>query len=216
MAEEADFFDAMRGEGFDFCDDFACGAGIFVAAHGWDDAIAAAIIASDEDGDVCLESHFFAVLEGVGVESAWDCIFAEFEDVFAFFCRAVSLDAFDEARDLPEGAWADGEVEARQFFEDVIAEAFDGASHEADHFARGDEVACFADGFLFGLLANGAGVDNDELGRLFVGHLFMPRGNQECFHGFGVADVHLTAIGMDEKFHERILYHIAGHYARAF
>ena len=55
LAEEADLLHAARGEAAHLLDHLLRGTRILVAAHVRDDAVAAAVVAAEEDGDVALD-----------------------------------------------------------------------------------------------------------------------------------------------------------------
>ena len=125
LPQEAHFLDAAFRERGDFGDDFARGAGVFVAADVWHDAVAAAVVASKEDSDERLPSAFDMRGEAVRHE-----VFAKLYPRKAPF--------LDDARNEPERAWADGEVKFREALEDISAHSLDGTAHEPRELLRSD------------------------------------------------------------------------------
>ena len=178
----------MGGERTHFGDDFTRRARILVPAHVGDDAVAAAIVAPDKNGNERLETavcmrgkrlahHVLTKLE------PWEPPVGEY--------------LWDE----PEGARANGEIKLRELLEDISAETLYGAPHKPRQLLCGDEVPRLADGLLLGLLPDGATVDDDKLRVVFANRLFVPCGKKQRFDGFRVADVHLAAVRMDVKLH---------------
>ena len=102
------------------------------------------------------------------------------------------------------GAGADGEGEPGDEAEDVGAEAVGHAAGEADDergavAAGGAEHAELADRLLLGLLADGAGVDEDDVRLVLRRGLGEARGAEPARQEVRVADVHLAAVGMDRE-----------------
>ena len=104
-------------------------------------------------------------------------------------------------RNLQEFAGRDSEIQLRKLLEQRIPKPLHRAAHHADDLAVGNQVPRLADRLLFRLLPYGAAVDDDELRLRLSRDLLVPRLNKQRLDRFRVADVHLTAVGMDQKLH---------------
>ena len=65
----------------------------------------------------------------------------------------------------------------------------------------GRRLKTSAPGLLLGLLADGATVDEDEVGRVLRRDLLMAGRDEQRRDRLRVAHVHLAAVGVDEKLH---------------
>lgn len=110
---------------------------------------------------------------------------------------------FDEAGDFGDLGGSDDEVDMGVAAADFVGADLGHASGDADDHVgagvfEGDEFAEEGEGFVFGLFADGAGVEKDDLGGapvegFFEAHVFQVEG-----HLLAVLFVHLAAPGLDE------------------
>jgi hypothetical protein len=119
---------------------------------------------------------------------------------------AAGLELGDEVvevvGDVVEFLGADDEVEVGEGVEEFGAAVLGHAAEDADEEARvaafaAEEVAGFAEGFLFGEVADGAGVEEDDVGVGFVGDDGVAAEAEHGGDGLGVAGVHLAAVGFE-------------------
>ena len=120
---------------------------------------------------------------------------------------AVGADRLDQRHQRVQLPGAQNKIEVRQLPEKFISEPLGHTSHRADHqigIPRLEllHVADFADRLAFGLFADAAGVEKQDVRLLFGIHHPVARGDQHSGQRLGVALVHLTAVGFDEDLHE--------------
>lgn len=104
--------------------------------------------------------------------------------------------------DLVKLLRADDEVDIGELVEERGAAVLRHAAEDAEDkvgllLFAGLEVAGFADGFLLGGVADGAGVEEEDVAVVFVGDDAITAGTQHSRDGFAVALVHLAAVGFD-------------------
>ena len=210
LPEQAHLLHAARGEGAHLGHHLAGGAGVLVPAHVGDDAVAAAVVAAEQDGHVALERNAAAVRVHARRHLV---VVGQLEDA-----RLASAAALHEARDHAEPARPHGEVEAGQGLEDGGPHPLDGAAHEADHLHAaaglalppapllgGDEVAALAHGLALGHIAHGAGVHDHEVRVGLVLDADVPRRRQQGLDGLAIAHVHLATVGMQVEIHASMI-----------
>jgi hypothetical protein len=121
--------------------------------------------------------------------------------------RAVGAELGDEVievvGDVVEFLGADDEVEVGEGVEEFGAAVLGHAAEDADEETRvaalaAEEVAGFAEGLLLGEVADGAGVEEDDVGVGFVFDNGVAALAQHGSDGLGVAGVHLAAVGLEE------------------
>ena len=177
-----------------------------MAAGGGDDAVGAVFVAAADDADEGLE---FGAVRGVGADEVvgdgggWG--------VFEGMLLAAGFDGgFEEGGELMELGWAAEEVDLFHAVEERFAVAFGHAAQDADDevgilFFAGFEFAYSRPDFLFGFVADGAGVVEDDVGGFDVGGEVVAVGAELGFDEFGVEDVHLAAEGFDVDFFHGIV-----------
>ncbi len=121
--------------------------------------------------------------------------------------RALSLEGGDDVfkvfGDAVKFLGADDEVEVGQAVEQVGAAVLGHTAHHADDevglspFAGGD-MAGFTDGFLLGLFAHAAGIQEDDVGVGLALDDAVPLSAEHGGDGFRISFVHLAAVGLDE------------------
>jgi transposase-like protein len=97
---------------------------------------------------------------------------------------------------------ADDEVDVGRGFEEGFAARLRHAAEVAEHevrafFAELAEHAHFADRFLLRHVADAAGVEQDDIGVRFVGDHAVAAFGEHFRNLFGIALVHLAAVGLD-------------------
>ena len=120
---------------------------------------------------------------------------------------------FHKARHKPHPTRPHREIEMRKELEDVRAQPFYRASHQADDanlriggqtttaLLGGNQVAALADSLALSHVTHGAGVDDHQFRIGLVGGADMSRRFQQGRNGLAVAYVHLAAVGMDVESH---------------
>ncbi len=109
----------------------------------------------------------------------------------------------DVAAGFVEFLRADDQVDVGQFVEDRRAPALGHAAEKTDHLVLAlvfpaAERFHLADRLLLGHIAHRAGVEQDDIGAFFALHQLVAPAGQVAGDLFGVAHVHLAAIGFDE------------------
>ena len=97
---------------------------------------------------------------------------------------------------------ADDQVQMRQFRKQLLAAGLGHAAHEAIDDMRtpavfGPQHAHFSEGFLLRLIAHRAGVDQNGVGLGLVGGHRVTAFDEHPHDLFGVALIHLAAVGSD-------------------
>ena len=142
------------------------------------------------------------VLEAVFVLGVAD-VGAAPEGFGGWVAEAAAQEAVAELVDVVVLAGAGDDVKPRDDAEEILAAALAHAAHEAVDYPgfgvrAGAEEAHFALGFEFGFFADGAGVDEDDVGGVFIFGEFVASCQEHAGDLFGVAFVHLAAVGFDE------------------
>ena len=118
----------------------------------------------------------------------------------------VGPDRFDQRDQRMQLPGAEHEVEVGQLFQEVVAEPLRHAAHRADDqfgmlclelFHKAD----LADRLALGLLTDAACVEEQYVGLFFGVDHRVSRFHQHPGERFGVAFVHLAAVGFDKDFH---------------
>jgi len=120
---------------------------------------------------------------------------------------AVGADRFDQWHQRVKLAGAEHEIEMRQLVQEFVAEPLRHAAERADDevgVARLEllHITDLALGLALGLLADAAGVEEQNVRRLLGVDHGMARLDQHSGQRFGVALVHLAAVGFDMDLHE--------------
>ena len=101
---------------------------------------------------------------------------------------------------------AEHEIEVGQLFEQLVAEPLGHAAERTDHqigTARLEflHVADLAFGLAFGLFADTAGVEEENIRLLLVFDDRVAGFDQHSGERFGIALIHLASVGFEEYFH---------------
>ena len=197
LAEQGDLAHAVADERVDFGEDFACRPAVFGAPHIRHDAIGATSVAAEQDRHKRGKPGI-----GVGFDNIGHLV-----EVGRFEQPAFSgEDAGEQARDCARAARADREIKARHAREDPGAQPLRHAAHEAHAPVRpvafaGAEQPELAERFVLGFGSHAAGIDHDQVSILFALDRRVAGGLKQGGDRFGIADVHLASVGVENKAH---------------
>ena len=127
LSEKGDLADATGCEAGDFLDDLLRGAAVFGPAGVGNDAVRAAAVAAEKNGD-----------EGgkVGVKMTVGNVVVGNLGGHKALSVTTGRDVGNNGRDEARCAATDGEVERRHLFEDLFAHALGHAAHDPDDASR--------------------------------------------------------------------------------
>ncbi len=189
LAQQHDLVDALRDDLVRLAHDLGELAAPLGTARGGHDAIRAAVVAAALDRDPGLHAP----------EAARAEVLVVLLEVEVGRAEALAVaGAVDQRRQHAVGVGSDDELDAGVGREESGAEALGHAAGDAED-GTGLEVATqlaeAADDALFGVLADGAGVDEHDVGADRGVLRDVAFGLQLAVHQLGVADVHLAAVG---------------------
>ncbi len=192
LPQEGDFLEALGGELFDFGANGLGGAGLFDAAHTGDDAVGAAFVAAVDDidpgGDGAVAAGLGDVFEDMDGFGGDDLV--ALEDAFEEILEAVGVLGSHDQIDFGDAA--------QEGFAFLLGDAacYDDRDVGVLLFAFGLASEVGVD-LLFGVVADGAGVVEDDVGGEGVFFPAHAHGFEDARHAFGVGFVHLAAEGGD-------------------
>ena len=201
LAEQRDFSNALRNELATLGHDLGDAAAAFFAARVGHDAEGAVLIAALHDADE--RGHGFIL--GVAVEQMFlDRAFATL-----FFCGINNLVAFalknfiEVFRCAMKLLRAEYEVNIRQAINQFLAATLRHAAHESEddvgailaYLSR--DVLHLVDGFLLGVIAHAASVEQHHIRDVFGRGECVALGDELSGDGFAVALVHLATVSFD-------------------
>gem|GEM_PF-6820013 len=193
LAEELDLGEAGLGDALGFGEDGGAGAAALLASGVRDDAVAAELVASFDDGDVAAvgigAGGEFGVegLVGLAVVKAGDAGLSGFE-------------AGEHVGEVAVGGRSGDDRDVRGAVEDLLAFLLGDAADDGETLAFAVELFVLVEAvedFLLSLVADGAGVVEDEAGVGLVGGLGVALVEEGADDFFGVVGVHLAAKGFD-------------------
>ena len=202
----------MRREMADFAHDIGDGASAFLAARIRNDAERATHVAALHDGN---EGAGFVRLRNVVADGVLRAFLLGRVAHAGTAQRVGGIIHAGFQPPLEDGVHilenlvvflrADDDIQIRQGFEKLLAARLRHAAHEAvnDVFpvaALVDQVAHLAERLLLRLIPNGASVDEHGVGLVFVSGDRVAAFGEHFSDLFGVALVHLAAVGFDVNF----------------
>ena len=191
LAEEDDFCQSLGNHLVRFTHDVVQSAAAFRAPGVWHDAVGAAVVAAALHRNPRLHA-----LEATRLEVL--VVLLEIEvgrREFLAFARA-----FEQFRQRAVGVRPDHKRHARVALEESRTEPLRHASRHAEDGVSLHEAPQLpepADDALFGVLANGARVDENHVRPFRCMKHFIANGRQLAEDELGVADVHLATVGFD-------------------
>ena len=192
LAEEGQFFVALVDEFFTLLDDAFRGTRDLLASGVRDDAVGAEFIAAPNDRYIGFDFV---------VPFCDEIIEIFFKSVVRFQDLLFSVKDFvDRMSQIGDVIGSDDEIEVREFSKQGIFFCLGHAPCDPDDglfFLRAPELSELAHDFPFGEIADGAGIEDEEVGRFFVWSWGKAPFFEETRHDFGVELIHLTAIGPD-------------------
>lgn len=208
LSKKGDFLITLRNKLAALGDDLFDGTAAFLAAGKGDDAEGAVLVAALHDADKAGDllagmAVYLAVAQAGKVDVFLDRAFAA---LFRLDIDDRIAPASEQVIHVIGGAMkflrADDEIDTGSAEEFVTARLSHAAEITENRvgpalFGLVGEFLHFADGFLLGLVADAAGVEEHDIGFLFGRSKRIAFGDELGGDGFGVALVHLTAIGFD-------------------
>ena len=197
LAEQVHLAHALGGELGHFHQDVVEGAADFLAAGIGHHAVRAVLRAAFHDGDE--RSGPFGAGLGQAVE------FLDLGEADVHLRLAGAAAGVDQLRQTVQGLRTEDEVHIRRARDDGSAFLRGHAAADADHHAFlmlfvALPAAELAEDFFLRLLADRAGVDQDDVGLAFIeGEFQAVRSLEHVGHLGRVVLVHLAAVGLDEK-----------------
>ena len=201
LAQQRDFSNALRDELATFCHDLGDAAATFFTTRVGHDAERAVLIAALHDADE--RGHGFIL--GVAVEQMFlDRAFAALflcgiNDLVAFTLENF-VEVFGCAMKLLR---AENEVNVRQTINQFLAATLRHATHEAEDDVgsalaeRARDVLHPADGFLLGVVAHAASIEQHHIRDVFGRGEGVALGDELSGDGFAIALVHLATVSFD-------------------
>ena len=192
LAEQDDFFYAARGQRRDFANHRIGGDAAFASAHVWNHAKGAELVAPAHRGNVRANAVLMLGRDvGVGLGS-----------VERDIDRGIEAGAPDQLGQAAIAVGSGDEVEPGRLFDDRSAIVLRHASEQTEPYSRpaaleAGQLAEPLEHALFGVLADSAGVEQDDVG------VFSLLGAPEAGlthhgpHGLRVRDIHLASVGLD-------------------
>ncbi len=197
LAQKLDFGVAHGREFARFLEDAGAGAAALGSARERDHAVGAAFVAAFDDGDV----------GAVGIVAAREGSFESFFGVEAQAGDAAvaRFELHQHLRELGVAGRSGHQADVRGALEDALAFLLRDAAEDAEDFAFAVfllELLQAVEDFLFGLVADAAGVVEDQVGLLGFFDLGVAFREQRADHFFGIVRVHLAAERLDvERLH---------------
>lgn len=209
LTEEGDFGDALIDQQLGFFNDIERVAALFRATGGRDHAIGAELVAAHHDayeGLVGAHAHglfadrveFFEALDDFEFRATVSGLAHGHLGLF------LSSGFFEEFRNFGELAGTDHDIDKRGTFEDFVLILLGHTAEDTD----GDVWASLFDlfdtsesgiDFIFSVLADGAGVEQDGIREERIGGQFIALGTKFGDDQFTVENIHLTADGVDKQ-----------------
>lgn len=194
LTEERDLAVALLEKRASLVEDRHRVAAAFTATGIRDDAIGAEVLTSahdrDKSGDaIAVEADRLDV--GIGLGGAQ----------FGFGNFSAGNDLLEDDRKFAVGVGTYDERDVIFLREELILKALGHTSEdtnkEAPTLLESTEFAETLTDALFGIVADGAGVDHEHIGRSEVGNDGMAMGRENSRHDVGVGKIHLAAIGFE-------------------
>lgn len=191
LAQQHDLRHALRGQGLDLADDVRQAPAPLGAPRHRHDAVRAPVVAPALDGNPGLHP----------VESAWREVLVMLLEVEAGLDRPLTgAGPFQERRQRPIAVGTDHETDVPRLLQQRCAEAL---RHAPRHAHRGRrlhhalELPEAAEHPLLGVIADRAGVEQDDVRLVRRRRLGVSARRQPAEHELGIAEVHLAAVRLD-------------------